>query len=425
MQEITFYTFLIIGFIYFSHIAIFCIGGNIYDIVQTLNKNKLKNSRYKKYHPQVSVLIPAYNEELVIERCLESVIKSQHRKLQIIAINDNSSDNTAQIVREFIRNNSKKNIRLISRRKNQGKAMGLNYALKKYATGELIMTLDADSILEKRTISNAVKYFINNNIHGIAANVRILPSRGSFLNLLQLFEYLVSYRTKKFYSLTNSEFIIGGVGSVYRKDTMKNFGYYDDSSATEDIGLSMKIASSGTKSMKLKYASNVIAFTESVSTIPQLLKQRYRWKYGNLQNLFKYSSKFIANRKNQSKVMLFYRLPMSYLSEILLLLEPFLLSYAFYLSYKSGTISVFVSAYILLSVYSAFVLWSDEYLSVANKRKLSLAVPALYFLFYIMSFIQIAAAIKCLGKIPSIATSNSSNNTWISPKRLGAKILLR
>lgn len=425
MQEFIFYTFILIGFIYFCHIAVFGIGGNIYDIHQIFSRKKLRSWQYKKYHPVVSVLIPAYNEELVVERCLQSVARSFHRKLEIIVINDNSSDKTSQIVRKFIANNPKKNIRLISRRINQGKAMGLNYALRRYATGELIMTLDADSLIERRTISNVVKYFADGRIHGIAANVRILQDKSSLLNLVQLFEYMISYRTKKFYSLTNSEFIIGGVGSVYRKDTIKAFGYYDNSSATEDIGLSMKIASGGTKKLQLKYASNVLAFTESVSTIPQLFKQRYRWKYGNMQNLFKYTGNFLTNRKQQSRVMLYYRLPMSYLSELLLLLEPFLLAYAFYLSYKAGTVSVFVSAYIMLSAYSAFVLWSDEHTTLANKWRLSAWIPALYFLFYIMSFIQVFGALKCITKIRSIKTAQPSSNTWISPKRLGAKVALK
>jgi cellulose synthase/poly-beta-1,6-N-acetylglucosamine synthase-like glycosyltransferase len=199
---------------------------------------------------------------------------------------------------------------------------------------------------------------------------------------------------------------------------IKSFGFYDDLSATEDIALSMKIASHGSNRYKLMYAMDVVCYTESVQSISGLLKQRYRWKYGSLQSLFRFTKGFIVNKKYQSASMLFYRLPMAYFSELLLVLEPFLVTLAIYLSIISGTITLFFSAYMMLSIYLLIVLWSDELLTVRSKTTLSVFVPIIYFLFYIMSFIQIVAAFKSVAKLPELFKEQHSN-TWISPVRSG------
>src|SRR5574343_13558 len=98
----------------------------------------------------------------------------------------------------------------------------------------------ADSVLHKRSISNAIKYFDDPKIVGGAANVRVMDYT-SILGLLQKFEYLVAYRSKKVFSVTNCEYIIGGVASTYRTQVIKKVGFYDDDIITEDIALSLKI----------------------------------------------------------------------------------------------------------------------------------------------------------------------------------------
>src|SRR5579884_1576561 len=150
------------------------------------------------------------------------------------------------------------------------------------------MCLDADSILHPSAIERAVSYFSDPKIIGVAANVRVIGNRTT-LGKLQQFEHMIGYRSKKFYSLSNCEFIVGGVASTYRKSVLKKVKFYDDDTLTEDIGLSLKlIAKEGNRRRRVTYAADVVALTEGVSSFNDLLKQRYRWKMGNLQNLYKF-----------------------------------------------------------------------------------------------------------------------------------------
>ena len=415
MQELFYYIFIIVGFSYLLHMGLFVVGGNIYDILE-FRRNKKLDWRVKKYRPVISVLIPAFNEEKVIERCLNSVTANRYKNFEIIVINDASTDNTATLVKKIIKEKPNKNIKLINRKKNYGKASGLTYALKKHAKGELVMVLDGDAAIAHDALRKATNHFVNDKVSGLAANVRVIEDK-TILNLLQRFEYLISYRAKKFYSVAGAELIVGGVGSVYRREIVKKFGYYSDDSWTEDIGLSMKIAASGSKNNRLIYAMDVIAYTESVESLRGLFTQRYRWKLGNLQNLIRFSASYYRNRSEQNAMMLWYRIPVSYISEFLLLLEPFLVAFALYISIMSQNIVVFASAYVLLMTYTFFVLWSDEYLGAPRKALLSLYVPSIYFLLYIMSLVQITAAVRCLVNFKKLITKQGG--AWLSPSRAG------
>ena len=148
------------------------------------------------YAPTVTVLIPAHNEEKVIMRCLDSIAASTYPDIKVIAVDDASSDTTAQLLRQYARSHPKMNLRIIRKRINVGKGAALNYALKKYVRTDLVMTLDADSILSPIAIERAVSYFKNSEVAGVAANVQIINEHTT-LSLLQKFEHMLGYRTKK------------------------------------------------------------------------------------------------------------------------------------------------------------------------------------------------------------------------------------
>ena len=223
---ILFYIFVIVSMINILHFGFYLVGANYYDILRyRKNSDTKKKSHAKK--PTVSVLIAAHNEELSIVRCLDSVLNSSYRKLEVIVIDDASKDKTRSLVRQYIKAHPKKNVRLRFRRKNGGKGEALNHALRSGVSGELVMTLDADSLIHKESIANAVRYFSDPKVVGVAANVRVLDSQ-TILGLLQKFEYIIAYRSKKFFSITNSEYIVGGVASTYRTSVLKKVGFYDN-----------------------------------------------------------------------------------------------------------------------------------------------------------------------------------------------------
>ncbi len=431
--------FLVVGFIYTIHLGLYAVGANIHDILSFAKKRKPNKGKL----PLVSVLIAAYNEEKSIEACLQSVWRSKYPRLEIVVVDDGSKDRTYQIVRDFIakqdsyqyittrttRNThgklarkwhrttptDRKSVRLI-RKTNGGKSSALNKALHAGVAGEFVMTLDADSIIDRHAIRRAVAYFDDPFTAGVAANVRVLY-RQSVLGLLQQFEHLIGYRSKKFYSLTSSEIIIGGVASTYRTSILQKVGFYDTDTQTEDIGLSMKIASLGNSEHKLVYAADVIAYTQGVQTFRALMKQRYRWKLGNLQNLIKYSHSFRTTNSKHSRMLTFYRVPMAYVGEVLLLMEPILLGYVLYLSLQLRSPLMFVGSYMVISAYILLTVWFDEHYTTREKWQMTSYAPVMYFFFYIMDLVQFVAVVKCILHPRQMLLRVKTDRRWVSPER--------
>lgn len=435
--------FLIVGMIYTLHLGLYASGANIQDIL-TLRANARKKTKREKL-PLVTVLIAAFNEELSIEKCLKTVWDSKYPRLEIIIVDDGSNDKTYEIVRKYIgEQNSIKLTRGAIRRSvhgtlsrrwkrqvsddyrimrlinkdNGGKSSALNIALKRGVKGDFVMTLDADSLLDQYAIRRAIDHFTNDTIVGVAANVRVL-FRPSVLSIIQQFEHLIGYRSKKFYRLTNSELIVGGVASTYRTSTLREVGYYDTDTQTEDIGLSMKIAAQGNVSNRLIYAPDVVAYTQGVQSLKALMKQRYRWKLGNIQNLIKFSKSFSLRNKEQSAILRYYRVPMAYFGEFLLLLEPIILFYVLAMSVKLASPILFIGSYLVITGYILLTVLSDEHYTVKEKIQMSMYAPSMYFLFYIMDFVQFVAVVRCLMHPKKVLRKVETDGRWVSPERHG------
>ncbi len=456
------------NFLSIMNLGFYMVGANTYDIVSFRRNNKIRQKSSKLLSsakpPLVSVVIPAHNEALVIKRTLDSVRANTYPRFEIIVVDDGSTDRTDMIVREYIQRIPSlrmahavvSDIRIPARRSeihstrakiidkasrlyrrrfirqqlinirtvratqaNAGKAVAMNNAIANYARGEFVMCLDADSILHPKAIERAVSYFDDPKIIGVAANVRVIGSK-SILGTVQRFEHMVGYRSKKFYSLTNSEFIIGGVASTYRMSALQGVNLYDTDTVTEDIGLSMKLlAANGNQNSRIIYASDVLAMTEGVQTFKQLLRQRYRWKMGCLQNIFKYRQLILNNDSSKyGRLLTMYRLPMAIISETMLVLQPILLGYIIYLSIHWRTLNVIVGGYIIITLYVLWTVWPDEHLT--NREKLSMTRKALiiYVLFYIMDIVQLVAVFHCLKNYKQI-TRRTMATTWVSPTRSG------
>lgn len=444
LNLIVFYTLMVISMIHLIHVGLYVIGANIYDI-QRFRQRNLRKSYAKQ--PLVSVIIPAYNEETGIIRTLKSVLASSYQNIEIIAVNDGSKDKTRSVAQRFIskfastrttgsyngrqgRNHTlvrkyfredrpHANTRMVLvNQKNAGKGAAVNNAIKNYATGSLIMTLDADSEIQPKAIENAVRYFRNRYVVGVAANVQVIDNNTA-LGVLQKIEHLIGYRSKKFYTAANCEMVVGGVASTYRASTLRQVGYYDTDTLTEDIGLSMKVvAKKGNKKFRIVYGSDVVARTEPVLTYKALLKQRYRWKMGMLQNLYRHRKLMNQKSEHITLGMTLYRLPMAFIGEIILMIEPLILLYLLYLSFMYVSFGAFVGAYMLLTAYILWTLLPDEHLTVKEKVRYGLMSPFMYFMFYVMNAVQIVAVVRCIYHHEQVTGKQKTSGRWISPERV-------
>jgi cellulose synthase/poly-beta-1,6-N-acetylglucosamine synthase-like glycosyltransferase len=369
----------------------------------------------------VTIGIAAHNEEKVIVRSLDSIRQSSYPHIEVLVSDDGSQDMTRQLVRDYIQRHPDMNLRVFRMRKNVGKGHALNTVLKRYARGEFVMTLDADSLVRPDTVTNSVEYFQDPAIVGVAANVQII-TEPTVLGMLQKFEHMIGYRAKKTYSWLNCEFVVGGVASTYRLRVLREVGFYSTDTVTEDIDLSAKIISRGNRKQRLIYASNVVALTEGVMTFRALVRQRYRWKYGSLQALIKFR-RLIANPDTRySTALTFYRLPMAILSEFILLFTPFAWGYALYMTLTQYDLHLVVGAYMTITAYVLFTLWFDENLGTRSRLYLSIYAPVMYFILYVMDLVQLIAIGRCLAKAPALITQKNIGTTWTSPKRLGKQL---
>ncbi len=420
-EQVLLYIFIVTGLINTLHLGLYIGGANLYDMWQFKRKAQMPKRSNRKL-PEVTVVIPAYNEALVIERCLESVRQTKYPRLSVIVHNDLSTDATAAIVRAYQKKYPKFGLRLVNRRRRAGKAGGVNYCIQNYAKSELIMTLDADCALHPNAIKNAVRYFNDPQVVGVAANVRILD-KNSVLGILQQFEHMIGYRSKKFFTMANCEFIVGGVASTYRRDILKQVGYYGTDTQTEDIGLSMKVVALGNRENRIIYAADVVAMAEGAHSFGALLKQRYRWKMGSMQNLLLHRGLIGNLNPVYSRALTLYRMPMALLSELILLLQPLVLFYIAYLSVVYNTVGFFLGAYLTLTLYVLATIWPDEHLATRTKFVKSAYAPLLYFAFYIMDTVQVIAILRVLFNPKQMTMrSGPAEAAWTPPSRIGQEV---
>jgi cellulose synthase/poly-beta-1,6-N-acetylglucosamine synthase-like glycosyltransferase len=346
--------------------------------------------------PLVSVLIPAWNEEVGILKTINSVLATQYKNLEVIVINDGSTDATHDLVTGFIQNygvhgqpNEKIKYLCLS---NGGKANALNQGLM-IADGEIIITIDADSVMDKSAIVNIVKQFTDNKVAAVAGNV-IVGNRKKPIELLQQLEYLYGFFFKRADSAFNSVYIIGGAAAAYRKNVLMELGGFDHDIITEDIEMSTRILAHG---YKTRYAADAVVYTEGPSSWSGLCNQRLRWKHGRLLTFIKHRKLFFSCQKQHSPYLTFLLLPIAVYAEFALLFEAVLL-FLFY-GYTIHTndylplviLIVFISTVILLQI-------AVDAKSRFHRNLLVLA-PVAWIVFYIIDVVEFQALCRSIKRL--------------------------
>lgn len=355
-----------------------------------------------------SVIIPAFNEEKFIQRSIKSVLNQDYPNFEVIVVNDGSTDQTGMILDRLANQDSRLNI---IHQSNQGKSVAINHALKKQATGKLVMVLDADSYLAAGALTKMAHHFENKNTLGISANVRITKPR-NFLEWVQKVEYLLGYRLKGSEEILGIEYIIGGVGSTYRRDAMLEVDGYDTDSITEDIDFTMKMIDHfGNSNQQFGYADDVIAYTPPVKKFPQLLKQRYRWKHGRFKALFKHR-RIIFNRDAKYTLSLtFWKLPKIFFEEFLMMIEPLMLFWMIGIVLHFADLTTVAS---ILGLYYLFAMatFIPEDLKTGERIRLMLMAPFAYPFLYVINIVDWISLMRCLPKMRRIIKNEDKTTKW-------------
>jgi len=357
----------------------------------SINEYARSRKRNPNYMPSVSVIIPAHNEEVGILKTLKSVIATKYPNLEIIIANDGSTDRTHDVVLSFIKEH--KNISIIYKQlKNGGKSRALNQALA-VARNELVVTVDADSVMDKNTIRNIVKHFEDPSVASVAGNV-IIGNKGRPIGLIQQLEYMYGFYFKRADSLFNAVYIVGGAAAAYRRELIIKTGGFDNNIITEDIELSTRLQALG---YHVRYAPDAIVFTEGPSDFVGLCNQRLRWKYGRLLTFMKHRRLFFSFDKGHKFYLSFLILPVALFAEILLFFEWVLL--AIFYTYTIYTNDYIPLAFVitLLAIVIILQVFSDS--KIKHSWNLLVFAPVGWLIFYFMDLIEYQALIRSLKRI--------------------------
>jgi cellulose synthase/poly-beta-1,6-N-acetylglucosamine synthase-like glycosyltransferase/peptidoglycan/xylan/chitin deacetylase (PgdA/CDA1 family)/spore germination protein YaaH len=230
----------------------------------------------------VSVLIPAYNEERVIERSVTGVLASENVRLEVIVIDDGSKDRTSEVVEEAFANDPR--VRLL-KLENGGKARALNQGLA-VAKSDVVIALDADTQFEAGTIARLARWFAGNEkLAAVAGNAKV-GNRVNVVTKWQALEYITAQNLERralarFGAMT----VVPGAIGAWRKRAILEVGGYPPETLAEDQDLTIAVQRAG---WHVAYDQSAIAWTEAPQTFGQLARQRFRWAYGTIQCVWKH-----------------------------------------------------------------------------------------------------------------------------------------
>jgi cellulose synthase/poly-beta-1,6-N-acetylglucosamine synthase-like glycosyltransferase/spore germination protein YaaH/peptidoglycan/xylan/chitin deacetylase (PgdA/CDA1 family) len=249
-----------------------------------------------KNPPLVSVIVPAYNEEVNIVSSLQNLLKTDYTNYEIIFVDDGSNDDTYARVLDVFKDHPRVKAYTKS---NGGKASALNHGIA-LSNAEYVVCIDADTKLKPDAISQLMKHFLvpegnipSGEIGAVAGNVKV----GNEVNLLtkwQAIEYISSQNfDRRAFAHVNAITVVPGAIGAFRKKAIEEAGGFTTDTLAEDCDLTIRILRAG---YVIKNENNAIALTEAPEKTRQFLKQRFRWSFGVLQTFWKHKDVLFNSR---------------------------------------------------------------------------------------------------------------------------------
>jgi poly-beta-1,6-N-acetyl-D-glucosamine synthase len=237
------------------------------------------------HYPAITILVAAYNEAASIVETLKSIdLQHYTGKLDVIVINDGSSDGTGALVAGQM--SKYPWLRLIDLPQNGGKAKALNHGLAA-ARASLVLTVDADSYLFHDALQNIVERYFEDphNTRAVAGTVVVRNSRLNWVTKVQEWDYFHGISAiKRVQSLFQGTLVAQGAFSLYDRATLVKVGGWPDC-VGEDIVLTWAILKAG---YRVGHSEEAYLFTNAPDTVRQFVRQRQRWARGMIEGFKKH-----------------------------------------------------------------------------------------------------------------------------------------
>ena len=233
-------------------------------------------------YPVVSIIVPAYNEEVNAVRTVKSLLKQDYTNLKVIFVDDGSKDNTYEKVRNAFEGNDKVEV---FTKVNGGKASALNYGIER-CTSEYVVCIDADTQLKQNAVTELMKKFdTEGKVGAVAGNVKV----GNEINMItywQSIEYITSQNfDRRAFDLLNCITVVPGAIGAFRTQAIIDAGGFTIDTLAEDCDLTMRLLR---KDYVVRNCTDAISYTEAPETMKQFMKQRFRWSFGVMQCFWKH-----------------------------------------------------------------------------------------------------------------------------------------
>lgn len=246
---------------------------------------------FKKYNwPKISILVPCYNEEATISETIDYLSKLSYPHLEIIAVNDGSSDNTGEILIGLQKQYKK--LRVIDCKENRGKANALHIAAHA-STSEYLLCIDSDAILDDAAPYYLIHHFLERGerVGAVTGNPRI-RNRDTLLSKMQLVEYSsIIGSIKRTQRVLGKIMTVSGVVVAFRKKALVDIGLWDRDMITEDIAVSWKLQK---RFWDIRYEPRALCWMLVPETLRGIWKQRVRWSQGGQEVLLKHYDIFFS-----------------------------------------------------------------------------------------------------------------------------------
>jgi poly-beta-1,6-N-acetyl-D-glucosamine synthase len=244
------------------------------------------------FYPTLSIIVPAYNEEKVIEHALQALLSLDYPDYEIIVVDDGSNDRTFSLAQQMNHFNRAVPVRVFQQI-NMGKSAALNRGIL-VARGEVVLCVDGDSKVDPRALKQFIRHFVHPGVGAVAGNVKVL-NRETLICRLQALEYIEGLNLlRRTQALFKAVSIVPGPIGLFRRQAILDVGGYDHDTFAEDCDLTFKLMRAG---WLMEYQPEAIAWTEAPENLESLLKQRYRWTRGILQVISKHAFHWHDNKR--------------------------------------------------------------------------------------------------------------------------------
>jgi cellulose synthase/poly-beta-1,6-N-acetylglucosamine synthase-like glycosyltransferase/peptidoglycan/xylan/chitin deacetylase (PgdA/CDA1 family)/spore germination protein YaaH len=277
-------------------------------LIQRVRQHQVRGAPVS-FTPGVSVVVPAFNEEKVVVQTIASLLLQRYAgELQIVVVDDGSSDDTADIVEEAYGTHPRVSV---YRKENGGKASALNFGIAR-ARHEIVIGLDADTVFDDDTVAELVQPLCDPQVAAVAGNAKV-GNRVNLVTRWQALEYVTSQNMdRRAFSQLDCITVVPGAVGAWRRSLVQQVGGFKEDTLAEDQDLTLEMRRLG---YSVAYADGAIAYTEAPDTLRGLAKQRFRWSFGTLQCAWKHRDAFFRPRYGS---LGFIGLPNVFLFQLLL-----------------------------------------------------------------------------------------------------------